>query len=86
MPHDPKIHGTFGSYMRGGVPLGRGRTVDVALVERTYVTRDQVEEGRMPDGTRYQRTTDQLGNQVTERTDPRGGQHKDVRINLQLRG
>lgn len=82
MPYNPEEHGTFGSYMRGGEPVGEGRTTDVVVGERTCATRDQVVEGRTEDGGRYKRVRDQLGNDVTERTDARGRQRKDVNINL----
>jgi hypothetical protein len=49
---------------------------------RTWRTRDQVDEGRTGDGGRYKRITDQLGHQVTERTDAKGRQRKDVNIRL----
>jgi hypothetical protein len=68
--------------MRGGEPLGEGRTADVVTGERTWATKDQVREGRTEDGSRYKTTTDQLGNRVTERTDGRGRQRKDVNIIL----
>lgn len=82
MPFDPDIHETFGSYARGGAPLGKGRTADVVVGERTWATRDQIAEGRTEDGERFKRVRDQLGNDVTERTDAHGRQRKDVNINL----
>jgi len=82
VPWDPDSGQTFGEWARGGEPLGEGRTTDVVVGERTWVTRDQVSEGRTDAGERFKKTTDQLGNQVTERTDQRGRQRKDVRINL----
>lgn len=81
MPWNPEVE-TFGTYMRGGEPLGEGRTADVVTGKRTWATRDQVEEGRSRDGGCFKRTTDQLGNQVTERTDTRGRQRQDVKIVL----
>lgn len=71
---------TFGSYMRGGAPLGE-RTADVVLGERTWATEDQVREGRREDGTRFKRTTDQLGNQVIQET-AGGAERQHVRINM----
>jgi hypothetical protein len=82
MPWDPESGETFGEYARGGAPLGEGRTADVVTGERTWVTRDQVQEGRTETGERFKQTTDQLGHQVTERTDARGKQRKDVNIRL----
>ena len=82
MPWDPETGQTFGEYARGGAPLGEGRTADVVTGERTWRTRDQVAEGRSEGGGRYKTVTDQLGHQVTERTDARGRQRKDVNIRL----
>ena len=82
MPWEPESGQTFGEYARGGAPLGKGRTADVVVGERTWVTCDQVTEGRTEEGGRFKRVRDQLGNDVTERTDARGRQHKDVNINL----
>lgn len=82
MPWKPDTGQTFGDYMRGGEPLGEGRTADVVTGERTWATKDQVREGRTGDGERFQRVTDQLGHQVTRRTDTRGRERQDVRINL----
>ena len=82
MPWDPESGETFGEYARGGAPLGEGRTADVVTGERTWATRDQVAEGRTESGERFKRPTDQLGHQVTERTDVRGKQRKDVNIRL----
>jgi hypothetical protein len=84
MPWDPERDGPIGPWLRGGAPLGEGRTTDVVVGERTWRTRDQVTEGRTDDGGRYKQVTDQLGHQVRERTDARGGHHRDVRINLHL--
>jgi hypothetical protein len=84
MPWDPKRDGPFGAWLRGGAPLGEGRTADVVVGERTSATRDLVNEGRTDDGGRFKRTTDQLGNRVTERTDAHGGEHRDVHIKLRL--
>lgn len=82
MPWRAESGQTFGDYMRGGLPLGEGRTADVVTGERTWATEDQVREGRTDDGGRYKTTRDQLGHQVTERTDARGCQRQDVQINL----
>ena len=82
MSWDPKSGQTFGEYARGGAPLGEGRTADVVTGERTWVTRDQVAEGRTEDGERFKQVTDQNGHQVTERSDARGRQRKDVKIIL----
>ncbi|MET8985823.1 hypothetical protein ABZW49_10280 [Nonomuraea wenchangensis] len=81
MPWNPDEE-TFGEYLRGGAPLGKGRTADVVVGERTWVTQDQVREGRTEAGERFKQVTDQCGNQVTERTDSRGKQRKDVTIIL----
>ncbi|MEV0382427.1 hypothetical protein [Nonomuraea sp. NPDC050643] len=81
MPWDPSAE-TFGEYMRGGEPLGEGRTTDVVTGERTYLTRDQVVEGRTPDGGRFKAVRDQGGNVVTEETTPSGRQRKHVAIHL----
>ncbi len=80
-PYDPKVHGTFGAYLRGGAPLG-GRGPDVVTGERTWRTRDQVDEGRTPEGGRYKATTDGNGHTVTEETTPKGQQRKHVKIRL----
>jgi hypothetical protein len=94
MPHTPE-DGTFGEWMRGGRPLPRYgesraeypvigekpepvRTVEVIPAGRTWATRDEV----LVDTPRKKAVLDQLGNVVTERTDERGGYHRDVRINL----
>ena len=82
MPWDPDSGISFGEYMRGGQPLGEGRTADVVTGDRTWATRDQVAEGRRDDGTHYKTVTDQLGNQVTDRTGPDGRERRDVRIQL----
>lgn len=82
MPHNPEVDGPFGEWMRGGAPLGEGRTADVVTGDRTWRTRDQVTEGRTEDGGRFQRRRDQLGNDVTRETTPRGRERQHVRINL----
>lgn len=82
MPWMPDSGQTFGEWLRGGAPLGEGRTTDVVTGERTWRTRDQVVEGRTASGERFKRVTDQLGHQVTERSDARGRQRKDVNIRL----
>lgn len=82
MPWSPESGQTFGEYARGGAPLGEGRTTDVVTGEHTWRTRDQVQEGRTEDGGRFKQVTDQLGHQVTERTDTKGRQRRDVNINF----
>ncbi|MEV6159423.1 hypothetical protein AB0L53_54735 [Nonomuraea sp. NPDC052129] len=82
MPHDPEVHGTFGAYMRGGAPLGQGRTTDVITVEPTWATRDQVTEWRSEDGSRFKRVTDQAGHETTQETTLDGREKQHVRINL----
>ncbi|MGI5274877.1 hypothetical protein ACQEUU_37490 [Nonomuraea sp. CA-218870] len=82
MPWNPDDGQTFGEWLRGGAPLGDGRTADVVTGERTWRTRDQVNEGRTEAGERFKTVTDQLGNRVTERTDAKGRQRKDVKIRL----
>lgn len=71
---DPQSGQTFGEYMRGGP--------DVVTGERTWVTRDQVEEGKRDDGSRFQTTTDQLGHEVTRETTRDGRERQHVRINI----
>lgn len=73
---------TFGERMRGGRPLGKGRGPDVITGERTWRTRDQVVEGDTPDGGKFKRTTDQLGNDVTQETTKDGRFRQHVRINI----
>lgn len=82
MPYDPTIHGTFGEWLRGGAPLGQGRTLDVITDDTTWVTRDQVREERREDGSRVQKTRGQLGHIVTRETLPNGRERQHVRINL----
>jgi len=82
MPYDPEVDGSYGSWLRGGAPLGQGRTTDVVVGERTWVTRDEVVEGRTSEGGRYQRRRDQLGNDVIRETTPQGRERQHVRINL----
>ncbi|MCK2214295.1 hypothetical protein MF672_010900 [Actinomadura sp. ATCC 31491] len=86
MPFDPDQHQTFGRYMRGGAPLGQGRTVEHIRGGQTWQTRDMVYEGRTADGTRFKETVDQLGHQTVVETTPDGQERKSVRINLQLGG
>lgn len=81
MPWNEDSGETFGSYMRGGEPLG-GRTADAVVGERTHVTRDQVVEWRTDDGARFKATRDQGGHIVTEETTASGRQRKHVTINL----
>lgn len=82
MPWDPSSGQTFGDYMRDGKPLGKGRTADVVVGERTHLTRDQVAEWRTEDGGRFKAVRDQAGHIVTEETAPSGRQRKHVTINL----
>lgn len=82
MPWDPDSGVSFGEWMRGGQPLGEGRTADVVVGERTWVTRDQPVEGRTEDGSRFKTVRDQNGHDVTDRTGPDGRERRDVRINL----
>jgi hypothetical protein len=82
MPHNPATDGSFGEWMRGGAPLGQGRTVDVITDEPTWVTRDQVTEERREDGARVQRIRGQLGHVITRETTPDGRERQHVRINL----
>ena len=82
MPWDPERDGPIGPWLRGGAPLGKGRTADVVVGERTYATRDQVVEGRTPEGGRFKRTTDQAGHETTQETTPDGHEKQHVRINL----
>lgn len=82
MPWDPDSGQPFGEYMRDGEPLGEGRTADVVVGERTFLTRDEVREGRREDGTRVQRVRDQRGNDVIRETAPDGRERQHVRINL----
>lgn len=82
MPDTPESGETFGSRMRGGKPLGQGRTVDVVVGDTTWRTRDQRVEGRTPEGGRFQRVTDQLGNDVTRETTPDGRERQHVKIRI----
>ncbi|MFI6595003.1 hypothetical protein ACIBHX_02075 [Nonomuraea sp. NPDC050536] len=82
MPWDPNSDQTFGEWMRGGEPLGQGRTADVVVGERTWATRDQVDEGHTREGGRYKTTTDQAGHQVSQETTSDGRERQHVRINL----
>lgn len=72
---DPSSGITYGQYLRN-------KGIQVMPGGRTWVTRDQVTEGRTDDGARFKRTRDQLGHDVTERTDADGRTHRDVAINL----
>ncbi|MEU3162893.1 hypothetical protein [Streptosporangium sp. NPDC006930] len=81
MPHNPETDGTFGAYLRGGAPLG-GRGPDVIVDEPTWRTRDQIDEGRTPEGGKYKATTDGNGHTVTEETTPSGHQRKHVKIRI----
>ncbi|MBG0828562.1 hypothetical protein HS041_12360 [Planomonospora sp. ID67723] len=82
MPWDPNSGQTFGEWLRGGAPLGQGRTADVITTEPTWLTRDQVHEGRREDGTRVQHVTDQLGHNIVRETTSDGRERQHVRINL----
>src|SRR5690606_17456725 len=75
VPWDPDSGQTFGEYVRS-------KGVQVRPGGWTWTTRDQVTEGRNPAGERFKTVTDQLGNEVTERTDAKGRQRKDVNIIL----
>ncbi|MER7361947.1 hypothetical protein [Nonomuraea wenchangensis] len=68
--------------MRDGAALGEGRTADVVVGERTHLTRDEVVEGRTPEGGRFKAVRDQAGHIVTEETTPSGRQRKHVTIHL----
>lgn len=68
---DPAIHGTYGNYLRG-------KNLQVRAGGWTWATCDQVVE----DSPTRKTVRDQAGHDVTERTDERGRQHRDVRINL----
>lgn len=50
----------------------------VGAMQRTHATQDQV----LIDTPTQRTVRDQLGHDVTERTDERGRQHRDVTINL----
>lgn len=82
MPWDPSSDQTFGEWLRGGAPLGRGRTADVVTGERTWATRDQHAEWATRDGSRFKAIRDQAGNIVTHETTPRGRERKHVHIGL----
>lgn len=82
MPWDPESGETFGQHMRGGVPLGQGRTADVVVGDRTWATRDQVVEGRTPDGGRYKRVRSQAGHDSIFETTPDGRERKHAHIHL----
>lgn len=71
MPWDPESGQTFGEYVRSKRP-------QVRPSGWTWATRDQVVE----DSPTRKTVRDQAGHDVTERTDERGRQHRDVRINL----
>ncbi|MEU6710011.1 hypothetical protein ABZ897_00915 [Nonomuraea sp. NPDC046802] len=71
MSWDPASGITFGQYMRL-------KGVQVRPAGWTWQTRDQVLE----DSPTRRTVRDQVGNDVTERTDDKGGYHRDVAINL----
>lgn len=64
----------------------RRKGVQVRSGGWSHHTRDQVTEGRTEAGERFKRTRDQLGHEVTERTDSSGVERRDVRINLGIGG
>ncbi|MGA4989862.1 hypothetical protein [Nonomuraea bangladeshensis] len=70
-PYDPEVHGTYRQYL-----LGKG--VQVRPSGWTSATRDQVLE----DTPTRKTVRDQAGNDVTERTDEQGREHRDVQIYL----
>ena len=71
MPWDPASGVTFGEY-------ARRKRLQVRPDGWTWATRDQVLE----DTPTRLTVRDQAGNDVTERTDEKGGYHRDVQINL----
>lgn len=69
--YDPSSGITYGEWLRR-------KGIQVRPSGWTWQTRDQVLED-----TPARRTVrDQCGHDVTERTDERGGYHRDVQINL----
>lgn len=78
MSYDPSSGQTFGEWMRGGAPLGGGRTVEVIEGGRTWATRDQV----LADTPKRRTVRDQCGNDVTQETTSDGRERQHVRINL----
>lgn len=73
MPWDPASGIPFGEYMRA-------KGIQVRPSGWTWRTRDEVRQGRRPDGVAVKRTVDQLGHETTEHADGR----RDVTINLPL--
>lgn len=71
MPWDPNSGVPFGKYVRD-------KGIQVRPAGWTWSTRDQV----LQDSPTLKTVRDQAGNDVTERTDERGGYHRDVAINL----
>lgn len=71
--YDPERDGPYGDWLR---------SKNVAQTSRTHATKDQVTEGPTRDGGRYKRVKDQLGHEVTQRTERDGSEHQDVTINL----
>lgn len=71
MPWDPESGLTFGEYMRD-------KGIQVRPSGWTWATRDQVVE----DSRTRKTVRDQAGHEVTERTDERGRDHRDVHIYL----
>lgn len=84
MPHDPNSDQTFGQYMRGGAPLGQGRTVEVIEGGQTWATKDQVLEDvpARRDTPGRKTVRDQRGHEITQETTPDGRERQHVRINL----
>lgn len=78
MPWDPDSGITFGEYMRNG----DGRTLEHIQGGQSWVTKDQIVEGRTDEGGRFQTRRDQLGHDVTVETTPDGREQRHVRINL----
>lgn len=69
--YDPALHGKYGDWLKA-------KRLQVRPSGWTWNTRDQVLE----DSPTRRTVRDQAGNDVTERTDDRGGYHRDVTINL----
>jgi hypothetical protein len=71
--YDPECGLTYAEWLRAK---------NVGRMPRTHATKDQVIEGETPGGGQYKRVRDQLGNEVTQRTERDGSEHQDVQINL----
>ncbi|MFN2636915.1 MAG: hypothetical protein ABR585_07815 [Gemmatimonadaceae bacterium] len=78
MAWDPETGQTFGAYMRGD----DGRTVEVTVGGRTFATKDQVVEGRTPEGGQFKVIRDQAGHDTSYETTPDGRERKHVHLNL----